>query len=214
MSHLARPACFNASYCNEVPAVDCGRLLARHQANDLYITSALRMNATFPSILPAVELPTTPRTEVLDAGVYDNFGIMALSRYITTYKDWIAQNTRGVVVLLIRDSKRESEIEAPGAKTLVNKAIGIFGTTYLSFAEGKDFDNDRVLALTRDQLAAPMDVVELQYIPTKVFREAALSFHLSQPEKLDVLESIYSRENQASMARLQQLVGPAPQATE
>jgi len=39
------------------------------------VQTAIRMNATFPYISPAVSLPTTVRRRVVDAGYYDNYGV-------------------------------------------------------------------------------------------------------------------------------------------
>src|SRR5207245_1152127 len=39
------------------------------------IASAVRMNASFPYVSPAVNLPSDPPRRVVDAGYYDNYGI-------------------------------------------------------------------------------------------------------------------------------------------
>ena len=43
--------------------------------NDFRVQTAVRMNASFPYISPAVSLPTTIRRRVVDAGYYDNYGV-------------------------------------------------------------------------------------------------------------------------------------------
>lgn len=43
--------------------------------SDFRVQTAVRMNASFPYISPAVSLPTTVRRRVVDAGYYDNYGV-------------------------------------------------------------------------------------------------------------------------------------------
>jgi hypothetical protein len=55
------------------------------------ILSALRMNATFPYVLPNVWLPTNPIIDVMDAGLRDNFGQESSLRFIEVFKDWLKE---------------------------------------------------------------------------------------------------------------------------
>ena len=73
----------------------------------LPVSTAVRMNASFPYVSPAVELPTDPVRRVVDAGYYDNFGISLAARWIFYYRDWLLRNTGGVVIVQIRDSRSE-----------------------------------------------------------------------------------------------------------
>ena len=47
--------------------IEFARMFADHNAENLLISSALRMNSTFPYILPYPSLPTEPSIEVMDA---------------------------------------------------------------------------------------------------------------------------------------------------
>src|ERR1019366_6358914 len=55
-------------------SVDFAALFARQNPMNLRLLTALRMNATFPYVLPNVWLPTKPVIDVMDAGFRDNFG--------------------------------------------------------------------------------------------------------------------------------------------
>jgi len=57
-------------------AIDFGALFFRQDPMNLRLLTALRMNATFPYVLPNVWLPTNPVIDVMDAGFRDNFGEM------------------------------------------------------------------------------------------------------------------------------------------
>jgi hypothetical protein len=69
------------------------------------LKTAARMNASFPYISPAVDLPTAPPRRVVDAGYYDNYGVNVAAGWIYRHKDWIDQHTSGIVLIQIRDSE-------------------------------------------------------------------------------------------------------------
>ncbi|MFX6808040.1 hypothetical protein ABTH26_20245, partial [Acinetobacter baumannii] len=74
---------------------------------NIKVLSALRMNATFPYVLPNVWLPTKPIIDVMDAGLRDNFGLETTFRFLETFKDWFKQNTSKVVLIQIRDRSED-----------------------------------------------------------------------------------------------------------
>ena len=74
---------------------------SQHQFN---LATAVRMNATFPYITPAVSLPTDPERRVVDAGYYDNFGMATATAYLSDPKvrKWIMANIDDVIIIEIR----------------------------------------------------------------------------------------------------------------
>ena len=80
--------------------VDFQRLFAHQGADSLRFLSALRMCATFPYITPNTTLPSQPSIHIMDAGISDNFGLTDATRFLYAYRDWIAENTSGVVFTL------------------------------------------------------------------------------------------------------------------
>jgi hypothetical protein len=205
LSFLAKPAFFNTAYENEISAVEFRRLFAARRPDSLRFSTALRLNATFPTILPFVELPTEPMIELMDAGAVDNYGVNMAVKYLYAMQNWLKQNTSGVVLVQIRDHVRVSPIY-PRSKDLVDKTLGIFGGTYNTLIESKDFFNDQLLEYARALYPARFDVVELEYIPGRRFREATLSFRLTQREKEDVADAIHRPENLRAIRMLEQLL--------
>ncbi len=67
------------------------------------VATAVRMNATFPIISPAVSLPTDPPRHVVDAGYYDNYGIQVAASWLNANREWLRANTSGVLLVQIRD---------------------------------------------------------------------------------------------------------------
>ena len=66
--------------------------------------TAVRMNATFPYISPAVSLPTKPERRVVDAGYFDNYGISTAAAYLSDPKvrRWIDRTIDDVILIEIR----------------------------------------------------------------------------------------------------------------
>jgi hypothetical protein len=77
--------------------------LQNKNSNQIQLLSALRMNATFPYVLPNVWLPTNPVIDVMDAGIRDNYGLENSMRFVDVFKTWLQANTSKVVLIQIRD---------------------------------------------------------------------------------------------------------------
>ncbi|MCE3008693.1 MAG: hypothetical protein LW884_10165 [Bacteroidetes bacterium] len=206
VSYLMKSHQFNNAYRNEITGVDFQRLFAAHGADGLRFTTAIRMNATFPTLLPYVELPTRPAISVLDAGVLDNFGVNTTTRFLFCFREWIEANTSGIMMILIRDTQREQKVLENRKKTILNKIASMFGGPITGYSKGKDFLNDEMLERTQAWMGVPMDVVELQYIPAPTFKGAALSFHLTDREKQDILNAMYNEENQLAVKRIKEFM--------
>ncbi|MBX3101557.1 MAG: hypothetical protein KF690_03520 [Bacteroidetes bacterium] len=205
-SYLMRPHRFNDSYVNEISGVDFQRLFASQGAQHLNYTTAIRMNATFPTILPYVELPTQPAISVLDAGVLDNFGISTAVRFLYIFRHWMAQHAGQVILIQVRDTPSIVPPEPVEGKTLLGKIGILFGSPLKGYSKGRDFLNREVLARVGSWLNIPLQVVQLQYIPHDRYKGAALSFHLTEREKQDILKAIHNPDNQQAIRLIKQLL--------
>lgn len=212
ISYLCRPAEFNPLYSNAIAAVEFRKLFQDLNGDNLKITSAIRMNATFPLVLPFVELPTEPRIEALDAGVNDNFGIHTSVKFLEVFEKWARENTRGTLIIQIRDSPRERPTPATAHQTLLDKIFNIFGNAYISFAANKDLINDEILEYARKWHSHPLQVIDLQYIPSAQFQGASLSFRLTAREKKDIISALHNPINQAARTYIKELITTAPQS--
>src|SRR6266498_1137404 len=82
----------------DADAIDFTSFFSKQDPYNLSILTAMRMNATFPIVLPNVWLPSQPVIDVMDAGLRDNYGQETSLRFLEVFDDWIKQNTRGVLV--------------------------------------------------------------------------------------------------------------------
>lgn len=199
------PAGIQNPHITEIDAVDFSRLFAHQNASELRFLTALRMNATYPYVLPNVYLPATPGIEAMDAGLRDNYGILSATRFIQVFQDWIRENTSGVVLLQISSSQKTGAIppsDRQGAiKTLFNP-IGIAG----QIISLQEFEQDAGIGFLYDLLGEDFfQVIRFIYRPSQANRMAAsISFHLTQGERENVLNAIYNPENQSGLRQLQQ----------
>jgi hypothetical protein len=72
------------------------------------LSTAVRMNASFPYVSPAVDLPVTPRRRVVDAGYFDNYGVSVAAAWLHHHRRWLKANTSGVALVQIRDSASDN----------------------------------------------------------------------------------------------------------
>jgi len=210
LRYLMQGRAFNTVYQNERPGLDFQTLFRDHGADSLRFTTAIRMSASFPYVLPNVELPTSPRLEVTDAGVADNYGVHTQAKLLLMFREWIEANTAGVLLLQLRDTRQQENLAATDPPSLLKRLVPTVGSLYESVSENKDLLNDETLDhLARQFTRVPFQVAQLQYIPDAPFQEAALNFHLTQQEKASIRGALQNPANQASLQYIQRLLAPA-----
>ena len=189
----------------EIDAVDFRWLLKDQNADSLRFLTGLRMNATYPYVLPTVHLPTEPQITLVDAGFRDNYGIQTATRFIQVYQDWIRENTSGVVMVQMTSSEKIEQIPSSGTKGIVESLfnpLGIAGKVL----DVQELQYDNTLSFVHDLLGEDkFELIRFIYRPSNDKKlEASVSFHLTQQEKEDVLQAIELEANQLSMQRLLQ----------
>ena len=194
------------SHLSDPDAVDYTSFFARQDPLNLRILSALRMNATFPYVLPNVILPTDPVTDVMDAGLRDNFGQQTSLRFINYFKDWLKENTAKVVLIQIRDRQLgdwERPYEPNSILSFVTKPLLLLQNNWYRL---QDFYQGDQLNYLSQSFGDGFERVSFQYDPINTNASAALSFHLTATEKIDIEASLNSKTNQASFKQVQDLL--------
>jgi hypothetical protein len=191
----------------EFDGVDFQHFFKNQNPGNLKFTSALRMNATYPYILPNVYLPSSPPIEVVDAGWRDNIGVDIPVRFTHVFKDWIQENTSGIVFVQVRASEKIDTSEVltsdQGIIQSIINPLGLVG----QFMGMQDFNQDAALDYIQEIYGDfPTDVVRFMYRPSQLNEKASMSFHLTKKEKKDIINAIYLDENQASLEHLRLLI--------
>lgn len=189
-------------------AIDFAALFARQDPMNLRLLTALRMNATFPYVLPNVWLPTNPTIDVMDAGLRDNYGLETALRFINVFKSWIKENTSGVVLVQIRDRRGggwEYPFESKDISEVVTKPLLLLQYNWYKMQQFNQYEQ---LHLTADMLGTQFKKLTFQYIPEKEETKAALNFHLTKQEKRDIVHALDNEFNMKGYAEFK-LVGSA-----
>lgn len=175
---------------------------------NLKMTSALRLNATFPYILPAANLPTNPAVEVMDAGIRDNYGIINSVRFLYAFKDWIEENTSGVILVQIRDNYKKTKVDFSASNTFWQKLTSPLKNATGNFILMQDYQNDQLLINASAWFKGQLDFImfEMPQLEEKV----SLSLHLTNREKNFILDCVMNPHNRKSLTQLETLLNNPP----
>lgn len=192
-----------------IRGVDFLRFFEDQDAKSMSFMSALRMSASFPYITPTVSLPSKPRMEIMDAGIADNFGVSDALRFMYVFRDWIADNTSGVLMLIIRDTNPNEEIRGKPMPSITDKLTYPIASVYNNLAKIQDRNNDVRLEQAREWFPGALETVELIYDtsgPQTEQERASLSWHLTTKEKHSIISTINTSRNKKALQRLEALM--------
>ena len=190
----------------DADAIDFHALFAKQDVEKISILSALRMNATFPYVLPNVWLPTNPVIDVMDAGIRDNYGQENALRFIQVFKDWLQANTSKVVLLQIRDRNISDWDKPAEANTLINLLTKPFLILQNNWYKLQDYAQHDQLAYLADVYGASFHRICFQYVPSKKEAVASLSFHLTAAEKRDIGQALDNAANHDAFQMLEKVI--------
>jgi hypothetical protein len=186
-------------------AIDFTTFFAKQDPYSIRMLTAMRMNATFPVVLPNVWLPANPVIDVMDAGLRDNFGQETTLRFLISFDEWIKENTSGVLVIQIRD-RTAGGWEAPylseNISDHITKPFLLLQHNWFKMMEY--YQND-MLNYYSTRSGSTIHKIAFQYATDKEENKAALNFHLTKREKKDILSSINSVSNQKNFQRTLEL---------
>lgn len=204
VSYLMRPQKDSLRGITAEPdAIDYGAYFKDLNPYNLRLLTALRMNATFPYVLPNVWLPTHPIVDVMDAGLRDNYGQEITVRFMDVFNTWIKENTSGVIYIQIRDRKKgdwEEDFKEPSIGDILYKPVT---TLQYNFYKVQDYMQESMMSYTKNNV--PVYRFSFIYEPSSQKKGAALSFHLTEREKKDIALSVYNQKNTNALQRLMEL---------
>jgi hypothetical protein len=199
--------------------IDFQRLFRDHGADSLRFLSGLRMCATFPYITPNTTLPTNPPIHIMDAGISDNFGLNDAVRFLYAYRDWIEENTSGVVFVSIRDSPKLGNISAREGQTIMDAFTQPISSVYNNFENFQDITSDLLIGYSHSWFNNSIERIDLEYeaqdyVPIlqkmdslrKTNARASLSWRLTTREKQSIVDNISTEKNKHAIQRLRELL--------
>jgi hypothetical protein len=185
-------------------AVDFAALFKGENPMNLRLITALRMNATYPYLLPSVWLPSEPVIDVMDAGLRDNYGQETTLRFLHVFKDWINENTRGVLLIQVRSRKKgswDNTLENRDITGIITKPFTMLQTNWFML---QDYFQDDEIAYAQNSLDSNFHRVAFMYIPDKGEHGATLNFHLTANEKKEVISSLSRKNNIEAFEQVRQ----------
>jgi hypothetical protein len=185
----------------EPDAVDFCAFFKNQDPLNIRLLSALRINATFPYVLPNVWLPSKPVVDVMDAGIRDNYGQETALRFLQVFNTWLAENTSGVVLVQVRDRKAGEweSTRVEGLNALFTKPLTVIQLNWMKI---QDYYHEEMVSMGNERFGFPFEKISFSYVPVDVMRGAALNFHLTNLEKKDIRESLFAPDNDARFLRL------------
>ena len=192
----------------DADAIDFTTFFAKQDPYNLRMLTILRMNATFPVVLPNVWMPSEPVIDVMDGGLRDNYGVETSLRFLSHMQPWIEQNTSGVLIVQIRDRKDGGWEHPYDTRTMTENAVKPFFLLQRNWYKMMEYFQNDMANYYVSNSGYPIQKITFQYIPHKEENKAALNFHLTKREKQDIEASIQSTHNMQGFRKVQELLTP------
>ena len=195
ISFMMKPLNFENDESYSPDAVDFMALFSKQQASNVRLLTALRMNATFPYVLPNVWLPTKPIIDVMDAGLRDNYGTETTLRFIDHFKTWISNNTSGVLLIECRDRLKDNwqqPVEIGSITDVLVKPATMLQQNWFKLQDYYQADQLNYLHINDSLKIKQFTFV---YEAAKEEEMAALNFHLTAVEKAAIIASFDNEYN-------------------
>ncbi|MCO5247395.1 MAG: hypothetical protein M9887_00375 [Chitinophagales bacterium] len=187
--------------------VEFMRYFKNDGAENMDLTTAIRLNATYPYILPAAYLPTKPEMKIMDAGIKENHGFLMSTRLINVFRDWINNNTAGIIFVQIRaDEKLRKTDNMDEKSTFIKELLLPFGSIYSNFAALQDYNDDIMVGELASSLKVPVHILPFIYTPAAENKRASMSYHLTNREKIDIILAYNTQGNQNMERKLKELL--------
>ncbi|MCC6582486.1 MAG: hypothetical protein IT271_02170 [Chitinophagales bacterium] len=209
VSYLIKPYIKNSKgYVDDMStdAVEFNRFFKDKGARNLNFIDALRTNATYPYIMPAVYLPTNPEIKAMDAGIRENSGLAVSTRFYSVFKEWIDANTSGVIFITLRVDNKLREFDVNEKQTYLSELLSPVGSIFNNFILLQDYNSDVSLAYLENSSSTDINVLNFNYDQTKKRKKASMSWHLTNDEKRDIKSAFAQENNQLMLQKLKSLL--------
>jgi len=199
VSFMMKPSGLTNEITANPDAVDFTAMFARQDPLNIRLLTALRMNATFPYVLPNVWLPSNPVIDLMDAGLRDNYGQETALRFMENFKDWLKENTSKVILLQIQDRQQDNWQQPFETGSVTDILIKPGTMLQHNWYKLQSFSQTDQYSYLQADFGNALQRISFMYAPETEEKGAALNFHLTAREKIAVKEAFNSTYNQASL---------------
>jgi hypothetical protein len=202
-------------------AIELARMF--HDAAALRLGTAVRMSATFPYVMPAIEIPTRPALRTVDAGYYDEHGVNLATLWLLDHAELIRRRVPRVILIEIPDSLASLVKSGPcnARRSWIMSGLWALTTPVEGILSGRDavsaYDNDElieVLSATFNTPETPERFQSIAFEPPYARPECgacatpedevALSWHIKPSDVRRLSEGMNSEVNQKKRATLRE----------
>ncbi len=207
--YLTRPLNEKLHFSNRVvDGVDFQSFFDYCGCENIKFTTALRLNATYPYILPPAQLPSIPSMQIMDAGIRDNYGIETITRFVLAFDEWINQYTDGILIIGINAVNNGSpQIAEEAAPSLMKRILNPIWNLYYNWVQIQEYNNNFKIDLLSKTLDVPVQFLEFNYVPGPKERAASMSFHLTEGEKENIRNAMNQIPNKEAIKQLKRQLG-------
>ncbi len=177
----------------------------KQDASKIRFSTVLRSSASFPFVMPMVNLPTKPQIQLMDAGIRDNFGTKTLVEFLHVMGEWISENTSGVVILQIRDTKKMLADQSFIEPSFLDRLSLPLGNVYKNLLRVQDFNQEELMKISVQGMKFPVDLVSFN-LREHWNDRISLSWHLTKQEKIKIRNAFTSEANNHSFTQLKRLL--------
>jgi GTP-binding protein EngB required for normal cell division len=126
--------------------------------------------------------------------------------YRIAVEKWIQENTSGVLIVEMRDTKRILNKQNVSNITLIDKLKVPFSNMMDNFDRTQDYDQEQLMELSKTSFGFPVDIVSFN-LRESVDDRISLSWHLTGREKQKIQAALNSPENRNSLLELKKHLG-------
>ena len=185
--------------------IDFLSFFGQQEAENIRFSSVMRASATFPMVMPMVTMPTEPQIQLMDAGIRDNYGGKTTMQFLHVMQDWIKENTSGVIILQIRDTKKILKNTTYTHFSFMDKLTMPFGNMYKNFPRVQDYNQEELMHIGERSFGFPIHYVSFNLREKKEDR-ISLSWHLTKDEKEKIKKAFRSSLNTKAFENLKRLL--------
>lgn len=189
----------------DIDGLDFQSFFEKQGAANIQFLTVLRMNATFPFVLPNIEMPSNPEIDVMDGGLRDNFGHESTLRFIDVFKDWLKENTSKVMIVEIRDRPLNSwsrPYEINSIMGLVTKPMLLLQNNWFNLQDYSEKDQVNYMLTA---YGPELNKISFSYETPENATSASLSFHLTAAEKKGIANALNNEANKNAFSTIQGL---------
>jgi len=194
----------------DIDAVDFQTFFQNQNPGELQFLTVMRMNATFPFVLPNIELPTNPEIDVMDAGLRDNLGHETSLRFIDVFEEWLKENTSKLILVEIRDrpvGNWSRPYETNSILGLITKPMLLLQNNWFNLQDY--YEKDQINYML-DAFGPQFYKIGFSYEAPQNSVSASLSFHLTAAEKKGISEAMDDAANSASLKAISNFLTQVP----